>query len=276
MGSYRFAGVLTIAGSDSGAGAGIQADLKTISALGCYASTAITAVTAQNTLGVQAIHWMPAKIVIAQVISVLGDLKPAVIKIGMIGQPSLIQAIVEILSAYASIPVIFDPVMIASSGKHLMVAEAVQVIKDSLIPMVALLTPNLDEAALLTGLPVTNLQEMETAAAAILALGCKAVLIKGGHLNGTELFDIYMDAAGGHEVIHSTRIVSSNTHGTGCTLSAAIAAYLSLGYTMLHAITCAKHYVHQAILHGAEVQTGSGQGPLNHFFDPQKMMIVSL
>ena len=276
MVKYKYPAVLSIAGSDSGGGAGIQADLKTFSALGCYGATAITAVTVQNTLGVSAIHVVPVDIVIGQIKAVMDDIKPAAIKIGMIYSAELATAIALLLKDYPQVPVIFDPVMVSSSGHQLTDHGTVESLKQDLFPLVQLLTPNLNEAALITGMPVETVDDMKKAAASVIDLGCKAVLIKGGHLQGANLYDVYLDDKGTEHIFSSKAIESNNTHGTGCTLSSAIAAFLELGNDMLTAIDKAKMYVHQAIEHGKDVQTGKGHGPLNHFFKPQKLVKIML
>lgn len=271
MNKFKYVSVLSIAGSDSGGGAGIQADLKTFSALGCYGTTAITAITCQNTLGVSDIYPVPAEIVYKQILSVLEDIRPSAIKIGMIPNAEVVSAIVNILKIYPQIPVVYDPVTISSSGKKLMDDEAMHVITNQLFPLTYLLTPNLTEAAFLTGLKLTNPAGMTNAASRILQMGCRAVLVKGGHLSGDELFDVLVDCSGNEKQFSSNFIQSENTHGTGCTLSSAIAAYLSMGLELNDAITQGKTFVHSAILEGANVKTGHGVGPLNHFFAPKRL-----
>lgn len=272
MDKYKYPVVLSIAGSDSGGGAGIQADLKTISALGCYGATAITAVTVQNTLGVSAVHVIPRDIVTQQIKAVADDMKPRAIKIGMIPEPGTATAIARILQEYPHIPFILDPVMVSSSGYRLAENNAVTVLKYQLFPLAALITPNLDEAMLIAGIDIRTVEDMEIAAARFIELGCKAVLIKGGHLKGVTLCDVYLDKNGSTQQFKSIAINTANTHGTGCTLSSAIAAFIALGDDMIVAIGKAKKYVHQAIECGKDVKTGLGHGPLNHFFDPQKMI----
>lgn len=274
MSKLKYVSVLSIAGSDSGAGAGIQADLKTFSALGCYGTTAITAITCQNTLGVSDIHAVPAEIVYKQIKSILEDIQPCAIKIGMIPNADVASAIVDILKVYPEIPVVYDPVMISSSGGKLMDGGAIEIIKKELFPLAYLLTPNLLEAEFLTGLRLTNVEEMTDAAKAIVKTGCQAALVKGGHLSGDELFDVLVDSKGNEKQFPSEFIRSNNTHGTGCTLSSAITAYLALGFELTNAISKAKEFVHQAILEGANVKTGDGTGPLNHLFKPKGMVKV--
>lgn len=266
--AYKYISVLTIAGSDSGGGAGIQGDLKTFAALGCYGTSAITAITVQNTLGVSDIHPVPAAIVAGQIKAVLDDIRPAAIKIGMIHQPEVALAIAGLLRAYQGIPVVLDPVMVSSSGRPLLSDETVNILQQELFPLVTLVTPNLDEATVLSGMAISGVEDMKAAAARILATGCNAVLVKGGHLSGTQLFDVYLDQSGIEHIISNAAIVTNNTHGTGCTLSSAIAAFLARGYDMVTAIKNASNYMHQAIAAGKDVKTGEGHGPVNHFFDP--------
>jgi hydroxymethylpyrimidine/phosphomethylpyrimidine kinase len=265
--------ILSIAGSDSSGGAGIQADIKTISALGCYAATAITAVTVQNTMGVSAVHSIPADIVIAQAQAVLLDMPPAAIKIGMIHSAHIALSLAQTLKSYPGIPVVFDPVMVATSGDLLMEKETIAVITENILPITKLLTPNLHEAAVLAKMPVSNIKDMQVAAGKIIKYGSFAVLIKGGHLKGTDLCDVYFDQNGVEKLLHSPAISSINTHGTGCSLSSAIASYIGIGEDLDAAILKGKSYIHQAILQGKDVKTGHGQGPLNHFFAPEPLKI---
>jgi hydroxymethylpyrimidine/phosphomethylpyrimidine kinase len=265
---YIYPSVLAIAGSDSGGGAGIQADLKTISALGCYGTSAITVITAQNTLGVTSLHSLPAAIVTDQIKAVLDDIKPHAIKIGMIGNPELLQAIFDTLFSYPEIPIIMDPVMIATSGHRLTDEHTIGLMKTLLMPVTALVTPNLDEATILAEMEISTVAQMKTAAKRILDFGCNAVLIKGGHLSGNKLCDVYLDKTGREFVYENDRILSQNTHGTGCTLSSAIASFVARGFELSAAITNAESYIHQAISQGIDVITGKGKGPLNHFHTP--------
>lgn len=275
MQQYTYATVLSIGGSDSGGGAGIQADIKTISALGCFATTAITAITAQNTIGVIALQILSPEIVRAQLEAVLSDIRPLAIKIGMIPTGDHASVIADVLKSYPDIPVIFDPVMITSTGKQLMADECLAVIQECLLPQVALLTPNIDEAAVLTGMSIQNLGDIKDAALGIVKSNCKAVLVKGGHLRSNILFDVYLDQDGNQEVFESVKIDSFNTHGTGCSLSSAIAAYIARGNNIPASIRLGRSYIYEAIAAGENVKTGHGHGPLNHFFDPQKMIKIS-
>jgi hydroxymethylpyrimidine/phosphomethylpyrimidine kinase len=271
--TFKYPSVLTIAGSDSGGGAGIQADIKTISALGCFAASAITAVTVQNTVGVTAIHSVPAEIVRDQIKMVMDDIEPDVIKIGMIHTKELAIIIAETLRQDPTVAVVFDPVMVAASGDVLIEAETIAVLKQYLFPLAAVVTPNLDEAAILSGMTICNVTDMKVAAARILETACKAVLLKGGHLQGGDsVFDLYIDQSGRELLLQADYIATHNTHGTGCTLSAAIAAYRALGYSLEASVQQAQIYTHETIKHGADVKTGKGNGPLNHFYNPQKLI----
>lgn len=271
MQPFQYARVLTIAGSDSGGGAGIQADIKTISALGCYAATVITAVTVQNTLGVRTVHGIPAHIVEGQLTAVLDDITPQAIKIGMLFSEELVSVVSHVLAAHPDVPIVLDPVLLSTSGHRLMAAAGMEKMKAQLLPLISLLTPNLGEAAALTGLPVTNPEEMEHAAYALLSCGSKAVLIKGGHLQSTTLTDLYLSADGTKSILETPAIVSPNLHGTGCTLSSAIAAFLARGQAMDEALRSAKTYLTAAIEAGRDVATGKGHGPLNHLFAPEPL-----
>ena len=272
----QYVRVLTIAGSDSGGGAGIQADLKTFAALGCYGTSAITAVTVQNTLGVKGIHSIPPSIVAAQIRAVLDDIRPSAIKIGMVHTAALAEVISSTLMNYPDIPVVFDPVMISTSGHRLIEDDTVAAIKCGLLKSANLLTPNIDEASLLCGRKIESLADMFTAAASMLDMGCRGVLLKGGHLVGPMMNDVYMDAEGTSQVFSAKAVQTTNTHGTGCTLSAAIAAHLALGLPIVEAIKRSKDYVNAALEAGKDVLTGAGNGPLNHAFDPVKQLIIGI
>ncbi|MFT5422047.1 MAG: hydroxymethylpyrimidine/phosphomethylpyrimidine kinase [Candidatus Endobugula sp.] len=269
---FYYPSVLTIAGSDSGGGAGIQADIKTISALGCFASSALTAVTVQNTLGVTGIHSVPAEVVRDQIKAVMDDIEPSVIKIGMIHSKELAIVVAETLQQYPTVDVIFDPVMVAASGDVLIEDDTIIVLKECLFPLASVVTPNIDEATILSGLSIKNVDDMREAAHRILKTACKAVLLKGGHLQGNTLFDLYIDQSGKQLLFTSDAISTPNIHGAGCTLSAAIAAYRATGYAIEDAVQHAHGYVHDAIEHGKDVTTGKGNGPLNHFYNPKKLI----
>ncbi len=276
MKKYRYPAVLTIAGSDSGGGAGIQADLKTFSALGCFGTSAITAITVQNTCGVSGIHSIPPAIVQEQIRAVMDDIKPSSIKIGMVHSTELAQAIAEVLRNYAHVPIVLDPVMVATSGDKLIEDNTISALTKELLPLAEVVTPNLDEAQILAGMRIHSPEEMKIAAGKILESGCKSVLLKGGHLQGPRLYDVFLDQTGTEYVFEAPAIKSHNTHGTGCTLSSAIAAFLAQGQTMASALKNAKDYIHQAIESGKDVKTGEGHGPLNHFFNPMKLQKYEL
>ncbi|MBU3647817.1 MAG: bifunctional hydroxymethylpyrimidine kinase/phosphomethylpyrimidine kinase, partial [Limnohabitans sp.] len=227
--SLRYARVLTIAGSDSGGGAGIQADLKTFAALGCYGMSAITALTAQNTVGVQGIHAVPAEFLKAQIQSVVEDIGVDAVKIGMLHAPGIVDVVAWAIDHYQLTNVVFDPVMVATSGDRLIANETVQVLVRELFPRVTVITPNLDEAALLLERPIPSADALDAAAHDLLQMGVKAVLLKGGHLAGDEVVDVLLQAGAAPQRLASPRIASNNVHGTGCTLSSAIAAHLALG-----------------------------------------------
>lgn len=268
---------LSIAGSDSSGGAGIQADVKTMSALGCYAATAITSITVQNTLGVSAIQNAEPEIVAGQIRAVMDDLHPDAIKIGMVNDIKTIRAITETLKSYDRLPpLIIDPVMVSTSGSTLMQRESTEAFKELLMPMATLLTPNIAEAEVLSGLTLENTDSIDKAAQVILSQNCNAVLIKGGHLaektdrlyirNDRKVYSFETPA-------HHSYINTPNTHGTGCTLSSAITAFMARGEKLEDAILLAKEYISDAIACGADVNIGSGAGPVNHFFNPQKLIV---
>jgi hydroxymethylpyrimidine/phosphomethylpyrimidine kinase len=269
--SKHYARVLTIAGSDSGGGAGIQADLKTIAALGCYGMTAITALTAQNTVGVQGIHGIPAEFLKAQIQSVMDDMGVDAVKIGMLHAPEIVDVVAWAIDHYQLKNVVLDPVMVATSGDRLIASETVQVLVRELFPRASLITPNLDEAVLLLGREISEASVLETAGRDLLAMGARAVLLKGGHLPGDDVMDLLVQPHTPSERLSSRRIQSRNVHGTGCTLSSAIAAYLALGLGLSEAVHCARQFIVQAIAHGADFTTGHGHGPLNHGFAPVPM-----
>jgi len=270
----NYINVLTIAGSDSGGGAGIQADLKTFSALGCFGTSVITAVTAQNTMGVRSVHGIPAEMIKDQLQAVLEDILPVAIKIGMINRAEVVQVIEKELKAYnQSVPVILDPVMVATSGHRLIEPDTVNQLIEKLFPMVSLVTPNIDEAIILSGQEIHNLDDMISAGKKIVGKGAKAVLVKGGHLAGPIIYDVLISGTENPVVLESAFISSKNLHGTGCTLSSAIAAEMAKGNNLLSAIKNAKNYISNALQAGSEVKTGQGNGSLNHFFNPLKLIV---
>jgi len=256
---------VTIAGSDSGGGAGLQGDLKTFSALGVYGASVVTALTAQNTKGVAAIHDVPPDFVAAQMDAVFSDLAVGAVKIGMLSRPAVIAAVAGGLTRWRQTKVVLDPVMMASSGERLMAADAVDVLKRELIPLALVLTPNLPEAAALLGVREAQTpDEMLAQAQALLAFGATAVVIKGGHGAGPDSVDLLVDR-NTVVALPLARIDSRNTHGTGCAFSAAIAAGLAKGQELAVAARIAKVYVTDAIAAADRLAVGHGHGPLHHF-----------
>lgn len=269
--------VLSIAGSDPSGGAGIQADLKTLSALGVYAASVITALTVQNTCGVSRVVCVEPEVVEAQIRAVVSDLRPSVIKVGMVGSQAVLEAIVRTLRDVAGgVPLIVDPILKSSSGADLMEPAAQAYFCRYFLPLVTLLTPNLPETAALTGLPVESAADVRRAAARLLDMGPEAVLIKGGHACGPQKQDVLFwhtaDGSLQHAAFEAPAVATRNTHGTGCTLSSAIAAYRARGLSWPEAVDGAKQYITQALQAGADVAIGQGTGPLNHFFSPQPLI----
>ena len=265
--------VLTIAGSDSSGGAGIQADIKTFAALGVYGATAITAITAQNTLGVHSQFSIAPHMVYDQIIAVMDDLSPSVIKIGMLSNAEIVVAVAEALSQY-SIPIILDPVIVSTSGHRLLSAEAEKILKQRLLPMSTLITPNNPEMETLSNMSVSTFEEKRRAAEHLFSYGARSILLKGGHEVGSTKSDIlFANTPMGMQstIFTSDTISTRNTHGTGCTLSSAIAAYMARGCDLREAIVHAKEYITEAIRSGADIAIGHGFGPVNHGFNPQKM-----
>jgi len=252
---------LTIAGSDSGGGAGIQADLKTFQAFGVFGTSAITAITVQNTLGVTGVHPIPIDTVRAQIAAVAGDLPPAACKTGMLATADLVRAVSASIRHHALPHYVLDPVMVATSGDRLLDADAQQTIVAELVPLAALVTPNLDEATLLAGFAVEDEPSMRRAAAALVEMGARAALLKGGHLRGGELVDVLYDGREWH-AWRRPRLETTSTHGTGCTLSAAVAAGLAHGRPLVQAVEHALAFVQRAIERAPGL--GKGHGPLNH------------
>jgi hydroxymethylpyrimidine/phosphomethylpyrimidine kinase len=275
----RYARVLSIAGSDSGGGAGIQADLKTFSALGCYGMTAITAITAQNTQGVRGIHGIPPEMLRAQIDAVVEDIGADAVKIGMLATPEVVRMVADAIRRHRLPHVVLDPVMVATSGDRLIVPETVAALVGELFPLAEVITPNLDEAALLLGHAIEGADALDAAAQALLGLGARAALLKGGHLPGGWVVDV-LALQGGTEGtgaalqrLESARIATHNGHGTGCTLSSAIAAHLALGHALPEAVQKARAYILGAIQAGAAVRTGHGHGPLNHGYAPVAQVV---
>lgn len=259
---------LTIAGSDSSGGAGIQADLKTFSALGIYGVSVITALTAQNTLGVTAIHAVPGDFITAQLDAVYDDLDIKAIKIGMVGSIEVVSAIADKLNSQEGIPIVLDPVMVATSGDPLLDADTEQALRERLIPLADLITPNLEEAARLLGGSVSaaSEEEMKDHAKRLMGLGSDAVLVKGGHCEGDEATDILWDGSNITRLA-GPRIDTRNTHGTGCTLSSAIAAGLAKEHPLDKACAGAKKYLTSALAAADDLDVGQGSRPVHHFFD---------
>jgi hydroxymethylpyrimidine/phosphomethylpyrimidine kinase len=271
---FRYRRVLSIAGSDSGGGAGIQADLKTLSALGCFGMTAITAVTVQNTRGVTAIHSLPIDLLAKQIEAVITDIGVDAVKIGMLHTPKVVRAVATELPAFADVPIILDPVMVATSGDKLIDDRTITVLVRELFPHCELVTPNLDEASVLLGWKVREIADLEPAILSLRALGCRSVLLKGGHLSGEQVVDVLLTESGDIKRFQSPRVHTPNVHGTGCSLSSAIAAFRALGEDLVAAVEKARNYIAGAIQAGANVTTGSGHGPLNHGFAPLPMAIT--
>jgi hydroxymethylpyrimidine/phosphomethylpyrimidine kinase len=258
----RLAVALTIAGSDSGGGAGIQADLKTFHAFGVFGTSAITAITVQNTLGVSAVHAIPVDIVTAQIAAVASDLRPAACKTGMLATRELVEAVAAAITTHALPHYVLDPVMVATSGDRLLDEDAADAVLHELVPLARLVTPNLDEAGILVGFAVADVTGMRRAAHMLVDAGAGAALIKGGHLPDDELVDVLFDGTEMHE-FRRARLHTRNTHGTGCTLSAAITAALAQDFPLITAVELALDYVHRAIAGAPNL--GSGNGPLSHF-----------
>lgn len=258
---------LTIAGSDPSGGAGIQADLKTFSACGCYGMSAITAVVDENTVGVTGVHPVPVEFVAGQIRSVLDDMGADAVKIGMLHSSELIRTVRDMLVRYAIRNVVLDPVMVATSGDKLLQDEAVETLQRKLIPCARIITPNIPEAEILLGRRIERQEELP-ALAKELSGGRVSVLLKAGHLRDEELVDVFYNAEEDRTLLlRSQRLATRNTHGTGCTLSSAVAAFLARGLNPDDAVSRAKHYIDQAIRRGAEYEIGHGHGPVHHFHE---------
>lgn len=281
----RYYTALTIAGSDSCGGAGIQADIKTMSALGIYAASAITAITVQNTKGVYGIQKIEANIVSGQIKAVLDDIHPDAIKVGMVNDSETIKAIAETLKNYQVAKaskenkqtgfkhLIIDPVMVSTSGCRLMQEDALDIFIKELLPLATLLTPNIPEAEILANMKIKNTEDIKQAALSICNLGCEYVLIKGGHFEGKEKTDYLFENGKLKRTFNGKSVNTQNTHGTGCTLSSAITSFLALGCGIGTAIEKAKSYLSEAIEAGKDVEIGEGHGPVNHLFAPKKLRI---
>ncbi|MEE0977255.1 MAG: bifunctional hydroxymethylpyrimidine kinase/phosphomethylpyrimidine kinase [Bacteroidales bacterium] len=265
--------VLTIAGSDSGGGAGIQADIKAISAMGCYASSAITAVTVQNTLGVQAVHPIPLDILEGQIDAILSDIGADAIKIGMLHSTKVVNLVAEMIEKYGIRNVVLDPVMVSTSGHKLIEDDAIESIKNRLIPLSRVITPNIPEAEILSGCKISSEQDFEQVAKKLSFNKSVSVLLKAGHLDNDCLVDYFYNVEDNTiTLLPSKRVQTKNTHGTGCTLSSAFASALARGENLTLAAKSAKKYIEQAIVSGAEYEIGHGHGPVNHGFNPLKML----
>lgn len=259
--------VLTIAGSDSGGGAGIQADIKAVSAMGCYAASAITAITVQNTLGVQAVHPVPLDILDGQIDAVLSDIGADAIKIGMLHSAEVVELVAAKIKKYGIRNVILDPVMVSTSGHRLIEDSAVEVIKKLLLPLARVLTPNVPEAEILIGRKITGENDFKSVAQELADNYGVSVFLKAGHLTDDTLTDYFYNVEDNTlTLLPSIRVKTPNTHGTGCTLSSALAASIAKGEELTMAAKSAKKYIEQAIISGAEYEIGHGHGPVNHFF----------
>ena len=273
---FEYPRVLSIAGSDSSGGAGIQADLKTLAALGCYGMTAITALTAQNTQGVRSIHGVPPDMLRDQIDAVIEDVGVHAVKIGMLHASEIVQTVADAIDRHALRNVVLDPVMVATSGAVLIDNPAIGLLVRELFSRAKVITPNLDEASLLVGRTLHDEQDMQAAANELLDMGAQAVLLKGGHLAGDLVCDLLLMKNSAPHWMRASRIQTANTHGTGCTLSSAIAAHLALGANLLEAVEAARCYVRSALETGATVRTGAGSGPLNHGHAPVATRLMPL
>lgn len=267
MSRKQYKRVLTIAGSDSGGGAGIQADIKAISAMGCFATSAITAVTVQNTLGVEAVHPIPIDILRGQIDAVLSDIGTDAVKIGMLHSSEVVEVVAEALVRHKVTNVVLDPVMVSTSGHRLIEESAIETLKRVLLPRARVITPNLPEAEILAGVEITSAEQFPEVARLLSQGGTVSVLLKAGHLTDSTVVDVFYNAEDGTIVeLPSQRISTPNTHGTGCTLSSAFAAALAQGLPLTEAARAAKDYIDCAIRSGADYTIGGGHGPVNHFW----------
>lgn len=269
----RYVKCLTIAGSDSGGGAGIQADIKTMSALGVFGMSAITAITAQNSVTVSEIYAVPTETVKAQIVAVMDDIGADAVKIGMIYLPQTAEMIAGMLDLYKPACSVLDPVLVSSTRHQLHAEGCKEIIERELMKRVTLITPNINEAEQLAGIEINVRDDMRKAAGILLGKGANAVLVKGGDFNDLEVsYDFLADSNGMELWLGSERIQSRNTHGTGCSLSSAIASYLAMGHGLEPAVRGAKAYISEAIRNGSDVTNGKGYGGINHFFAPVKLL----
>ena len=268
---YQTPTVLSIAGFDGSGGAGIQADTKAISSLGCYAMNVLTALPVQNTQGVRNIFEIPTEAVKEQLDCLFDDIYPDSIKIGMVHSSELVEVIANQLKDYRG-SIVFDPVMVSTSGHRLIKDETIQAIKELLFPIASIITPNLDEVSVLVGKEISDVKAMEEVSEEILGLGCKSALLKGGHLDSDILTSILIQQGKPAQYFESKRIDTKNTHGSGCTLSSAIASFLARGFNLTQATEKGLSYVNSAILGSKDLVIGKGNGPLNHFFNPVKLI----
>lgn len=271
-GKKKYYRALTIAGSDSGGGAGIQADLKTFSALQCYGMSAVTALTAQNTQKVEDVYAVPPDFVRKQIQAIVNDIGVDAIKIGMLNSAEIVQAAVKEILELTNVKLVVDPVMVAKSGDKLLQDSAIEVLKEQLLPLSDIITPNIPEAEVLTGQTIDNDEDMKTAGMELLELGPKSVVVKGGHadLQTRDSADLLITMQNGSvemQWLTGKRIETSNTHGTGCTYSSAMAAYLARGFEITEAVQRAKTYINKAIRTGASYKIGQGHGPVHHFHE---------
>lgn len=265
--NMKYNRVLTIAGSDSGGGAGIQADIKAISAMGCYAASAITAVTVQNTVGVEGVHPIPLEILVGQIDAVLSDIGADAIKIGMLHSAEVVNLVAEKIGQYGVKNVVLDPVMVSTSGHRLIEESAIETLKERLLPLARVITPNIPEAEILVGREINGEEDFADVAMQLSKNRSVSVLLKAGHLNGDTLVDYFYNAEDNTMTkLASKRVETENTHGTGCTLSSALAAALARGEGLTEGVKSAKAYIEQAIISGAKYSIGNGHGPVNHFF----------
>lgn len=263
----RYNTVLTIAGSDSGGGAGIQADIKAISATGCYAASAITAVTVQNTLGVEAVHPVPCDIITGQIAAVLSDIGADAVKIGMLHSADVVMTVKKVLEEFKISNIVLDPVMVSTSGHRLIEVKAIETLVRELIPIVRVITPNIPEAEILAGEKITCKEQLPDIARKLSQNGKISVLMKAGHLSDEKLTDWFYNSEDGTLLpLTSERVHTKNTHGTGCTLSSAFASYLAQGYNLDNSAKAARKYLASALESGAEYTIGNGHGPVNHFW----------